>query len=364
VPRRTCDDCFKQTERLKFHENRLKTEQLRQSSEGDILNNGSRRPIQRASSTSFELGGQQNNTLIDDTITNWQLLGSQNAEKANNSQTSDEMIRASFRYQQAPSTSLCLSILDLHDQPNECGKDLLSMADDLSKYLSTTNYLVEDFALIINMIKYLLHNAKVKLLQNSSSNYISLCDTYLSLIDVLEQLLLANCFMIPSLYELRNTESCRRIRYRLLEEERHELAMNLSTKCGLDTQAVWASWGLIELRRGNYNEARDKFAKCLKADKNSSQNQLQVLNDLVGYLENAAPIRAQGPQTLLAPLRSVESLLAEPKLYVSEDMMDDMQLNESIFYLETYGNHALIISFYQRHGYLKRAINYILDSVS
>jgi zinc finger FYVE domain-containing protein 26 len=217
------------------------------------------------------------------------------------------------------------------------------------------------------MIKYLLHNAKVKLLQNSSSNYISLCDTYLSLIDVLEKLLLANCSLVPSLHELRNTESCRRIRNRLLEEERHELAMDLSTKCGLDTQTVWASWGLIELRRGNYAEARDKFAKCLKpvADKNSSQGQFQILNDVIGYLENAAPIRMQGPQTLLAPLRSVESLLVEPKLYFNgENMMDDMQLNESIFYLETYGNHALMTAFYQRHGYLTRALGYILDSVS
>ena len=121
------------------------------------------------------------------------------------------------------------------------------------------------------------------MLQNSSTNYISSCDTYLSLIDVLEQLLLANCSNIPSLYELRNTESCRRVRNRLLEEERHELAMNLSTKCGLDTQTVWASWGLIELRRGNYKEARTKFSKCLKPvlDKNSSSGQFQILNDLI-----------------------------------------------------------------------------------
>ena len=114
------------------------------------------------------------------------------------------------------------------------------------------------------------------MLQNSSTNYISLCDTYLSLMDILEQLLLANCSKIPSLNELRNVESCRRIRNRLLEEERHELAMNLSTKCGLDTQTVWASWGLLELRRGNYREARDKFSKCLKpvSDKSSTSGLL------------------------------------------------------------------------------------------
>ncbi len=139
---------------------------------------------------------------------------------------------------------------------------------------------------------------EVKLLQNSSTNMISMCDTYLSLIDILEQLLLANCSIIPSLNELRNTEQARRIRNRLLEEERHELAMNFSTKCGLDTQSVWASWGLIELRRGNYKEARNKFEKCLKpiTEKHMSitQTQLKIVQDIVSYFENAPPIRIMG----------------------------------------------------------------------
>ncbi len=127
---------------------------------------------------------------------------------------------------------------------------------------------------------------------------ISLCDTYLSLIDIVEQLLLANCSVIPSLNELRNTEQARRVRNRLLEEERHELAMNFSTKCGLDTQSVWASWGLIELRRGNYAEARRKFDKCLKQVQDRhmavSQTQMKIVHDIVTYFENAPPIRIMG----------------------------------------------------------------------
>jgi hypothetical protein len=111
---------------------------------------------------------------------------------------------------------------------------------------------------------------------------------------------MANCSNIPSLNELRNTESARRVRNRLLEEERHELAMNLSTKCGLDTQTVWASWGMIELRRGQYKEARTKFDKCLKqqaADKANvsiGSTQLKILNDIIACLENTPPIRMLG----------------------------------------------------------------------
>ena len=304
MPRRTCDDCFKQLEVQKSNQ------KLRLNNQSDndfnFLTTGIKKiPLKPQLKTEISVNSTDKNISsmnisIDENqneneAISWQLIGGNDNET---SQKRDDKIRNSFRYQQAPSTSLCLSILDLHDQPLECGKDLLSMCDDLSNFLQTANYQVEDFALIINMIKHLLHNAKVKLLQNSSSNIISLCDTYLSLIDILEQLLLANCSNIPSLYELRNTESVRRIRNRLLEEERHELAMNLSTKCGLDTQTVWASWGLIELRRGNYKEARNKFEKCLKsvADKNVSvgQAQIKILNDVVSYLENAPPIRMIG----------------------------------------------------------------------
>lgn len=41
--------------------------------------------------------------------------------------------------------------------------------------------------------------------------------------------------------------------------------------------------------------------------------------------------------------------------------MDEIQLKESIYYLETYGNYNLIVAFYQRHGYLESALQYLLD---
>ncbi len=141
VPRRACDDCFAQTERLKFHENRLKSDQHQQQI-CDSLVSGARKSagLQRSGSTSLDSTGQQHNTLIDDTINNWQLIGN-----GGDGLVRDDLVRASFRYQQAPSTSLCLSILDLHDQLLECGKDLLSMADELSSYLSAANYQVDNF---------------------------------------------------------------------------------------------------------------------------------------------------------------------------------------------------------------------------
>ena len=313
IPQRTCDDCYKQTQRIAFLERRQSSADNDNSKESkikpDLHFTFGFKKVAQENEKKEPLNNQQKNLPISSTMSmsstslnitissfvdlneqvSWQLVGEK--EK-------DEEIRDKFRYQQAPSTALCLSILDLHDQSLECGKELIRMCDNISSYLQNTDYQVEDTSLIINMIKYLLCNAKVKLLQNSTTNIISLCDTYLSLIDILEQLLLANCSCLPSFNDLRNTESCRRIRNRLLEEERHELAMNLSTKCGLDSQTVWASWGLTELRRGNYKEARSKFDKCLKvsSDKSQSvhQSQVKILNDIISFFENAPPIRITG----------------------------------------------------------------------
>lgn len=277
IAKRTCDDCFRHLEILKDND--------KVSSPIDFK---TQRKNPKCSILSQDINIESN-----DEKNSFYLIGNDMNET---SVKRDEEVRKNFRYSQSPSTSLCLSILDLHDNLLECGKSLLSLCDDLSLYLQNANQ-QEDHALVINMLKHLLQNAKVKLLQNSSSNIISLCDSYLSLIDILEQLLLANCSIIPSLNELINGESVRRIRNRLLEEERHDLAMNLSTKCGLDTQTVWASWGLIELKRSNYKEARGKFEKCLKplSEKNPLNNStnLKILNDIINYFEMTPPIRMQ-----------------------------------------------------------------------
>ncbi|RNA16340.1 Zinc finger FYVE domain-containing 26 [Brachionus plicatilis] len=302
VARRTCDDCFRQLEIVKENDQIVSTEHEVST--------------KRTKRKSIVLAQDISHDSNDEKM-NYYLIGNSINET---SLKRDEEVRQNFRYSQAPSTSLCLSILDLHDNSLECGKSLLSLCDDLSLYLQNANQ-QEDHGLVINMIKYLLQNAKVKLLENSSSNIISLCDSYLSLIDVLEQLLLANCSIIPSLNELMNSESVRRIRNRLLEEERHELAMNLSTKCGLDTQTVWASWGLVELKRSNYKEARTKFEKCLKplSEKNALNNSanLKILNDILTYFETTAPIRiVKNIKNLLSQPINIESLVSDPKMFI------------------------------------------------
>jgi len=57
---------------------------------------------------------------------------------------------------------------------------------------------------------------------------------------------------------------CRRLRDKLIQDERLKLAMDVSTKCGLDPSGVWGAWGLTCIKQGDYAGAREKFGRCLK----------------------------------------------------------------------------------------------------
>lgn len=54
----------------------------------------------------------------------------------------------------------------------------------------------------------------------------------------------------------------RRVRDRLVAEDRFELAMEVSTKCQLDSNTVWTAWGMGCIKAGEFQMARDKFRHC------------------------------------------------------------------------------------------------------
>ena len=59
----------------------------------------------------------------------------------------------------------------------------------------------------------------------------------------------------------------RRLRDMLIMNERLSLAVEVSTKCGLDPAGVWAAWGMNCLQSGDFMSAREKFSRCLKVYK-------------------------------------------------------------------------------------------------
>ncbi|XP_013400771.1 zinc finger FYVE domain-containing protein 26-like [Lingula anatina] len=279
-------------------------------------------------------------------------------------QTHNKNLREDFYYEHAPSLPLCLSILALHSDAKECGQLLLNLCDNVSKLLAVKNHAEVDYGLVISMMKYLLFNAKMKFLSCGNSNGIAQCEMYSGRVEMLNLLVASHCKHIPSLQKLTQLETVRRLRDKLIEDERLSLAMEISTKCGLDPAGVWAAWGKACLKTGDFQAAREKFSRCMKApvDKNQYQQSSNLLNDIVECIENLPGSGINTIQALQASLKSISSLIAEPFVVQNEETnISEQQLQECLYYLKAYGTYGSVISFYRKHGYWMKAVQYLLD---
>jgi hypothetical protein len=179
--------------------------------------------------------------IVNDEV-HYQLTGTGN----------DDILRNDFHYDQSPSISLCLSLIELHSDQYQGGKLLINLCEYLSEQLSTKERNMEiDYGLVLNIIKNLLFTAKMKLMTMvlneeqlvEQQKLIASCDMYNNLIDILNRLNMANC-SLPALNDLLQQDTLRKLRNQLLDDERYQLAMDISTKCNLDTQTIWFQWGM------------------------------------------------------------------------------------------------------------------------
>ncbi|XP_048586399.1 zinc finger FYVE domain-containing protein 26-like isoform X2 [Nematostella vectensis] len=276
-------------------------------------------------------------------------------------------VREQFYYEQAPSSSLCMAILDLYSDNSACGRLILELCNTLSQILVPLLPGVRneelDHNLIISMIRYLLFNAKLKMIKAGETQGLELCDTYLGHVDLMKFLVESNCGDIPSLQDLLHPESARRLRDRFIEDERLSLAMEVSTKCGLDPSGVWAAAGFASLSCGDFAAAREKFARCIKPVEGSKQQQQpqssQYLEKVLDIIQTSPLISfTQATNDLLSPLHD----LAEHCKTVSPgSFLDSRRFDECLYYLSAYGSSSAVVSFYVRHGHVKLACRYILD---
>ncbi|CAB3984966.1 zinc finger FYVE domain-containing 26 isoform X1, partial [Paramuricea clavata] len=174
----------------------------------------------------------------------------------------NKVIRDDFLYEQAPSSSLCTSILALHGNSKTCAKLLLELCNKLSQKLGMSEEI--DNNLLISIICQLLYHAKLKFTNCGETHGVELCDTYMSRVELVKFLIESNFYELPSIEDLMSSQTARRLRDKLIENESLTLAMEVTTKCGLDAGAVWGAWGLAYLQVGKFKEARQKFSKFLK----------------------------------------------------------------------------------------------------
>ncbi|XP_022094724.1 zinc finger FYVE domain-containing protein 26-like isoform X2 [Acanthaster planci] len=373
APVRVCDQCYQtfimprpQNSNMSSLEQRLKAKQpdSRHSPAGR-LSPGKRTPspsswqhrmpVAGSSFTSVQSGGAD--TLLMAGM-EWQLT----LDDVYNT-----LIREDFYYEQAPSTSVCLSILDLHSDHSTCGTLILQICRDLSEYLRPIRPGVPnpevDYNLIISMMKTLLFNAKLHFIKDGDSSSIELCDSYRSFVDLLSLFVRSNCADIPSIQQLANADSARQVRDRLVLAERLQLAAEVSTKCGLDASAVWSAWGISCLRAGDYQGAREKFARILKppSDKNVMSVTSKLLTDIIQYLETSASQADTAQAILSASVTSIRDFIAEPtSASFTGNPLDNPALQECHFYITTYCPHISMVQFYHQHNRLSLAVSYIL----
>ncbi|KAM4852859.1 zinc finger FYVE domain-containing protein 26 [Thomomys bottae] len=280
----------------------------------------------------------------------------------------NELVRSEFYYEQAPSASLCIAILNLHQNSVACGHQLIEHCCRLSKGLTNPEV---DAGLLTDIMKQLLFSAKMMFVKAGQSQDLALCDSYISKVDVLNILVAAAYRHVPSLDQILQPAAVTRLRNQLLEAEYYQLGIEVSTKTGLDSAGAWHAWGMACLKAGNLTAAREKFSRCLKSpfDLNHLSHGSRLVQDVVDYLESTArPLVSLQDDDYCATLRELEVTLRTQSLSLEVipegKTMNNTYYQECLFYLHNYSTNLAIISFYMRHSCLREALLHLLNKDS
>ncbi|XP_072283613.1 zinc finger FYVE domain-containing protein 26 isoform X2 [Pyxicephalus adspersus] len=281
------------------------------------------------------------------------------------SEAENEVERKEFYYEQAPSASLCSAILNLHSRSDECGYQLIERCCLLSKGITNPEI---DSRLLLDIMKNLLFSAKMIFVKTARSHDLALCDSYSSKVDLLKILVAASYQDIPSLNEIVRPAAVVRLRNQLLETEYYSLAIEVSTKTGLDPSGVWHAWGMACLKSDNLPGAREKFSRCVKVPLDLNQKNIgsKLLEDIIQYLEYAAkPILLVKDDDYFATLKELEFILKARCIWYEMmpegKIQNNMYFQECQYYLHTYATNLGIIQFYMRHGLMRDALLHLLN---
>ncbi|XP_006884816.1 PREDICTED: zinc finger FYVE domain-containing protein 26 [Elephantulus edwardii] len=280
----------------------------------------------------------------------------------------NELVRSEFYYEQAPSASLCIAILNLHRDSIACGHQLIEHCCRLSQGLTNPEV---DAGLLTDIMKQLLFSAKMMFVRAGRSQDLALCDSYISKVDVLNILVAAAYRHVPSLDQILQPAAVTRLRNQLLEAEYYQLGVEVSTKTGLDTTGAWHAWGMACLKAGNLTAAREKFNRCLKPpfDLNQLSHGSRLVQDVIEYLESTArPLMSLQDDDYFATLRELEATLRTQSLSLEVipegKILHNTYYQECLFYLHNYSTNLAIISFYMRHSCLREALLHLLNKES
>ncbi|KAH9515330.1 hypothetical protein Btru_014177, partial [Bulinus truncatus] len=367
VMARTCDDCWQQIN---------KTSDPKGPDEHEIYSHRVKERLSGASCSS-SLSSPHPSALLSPLQTSERLRQSlmsavhhvDHAWKLRPDMTYNDQVRSEFYYEQAPSVALCVSLLKQHSSKMEAGKLILQICDHLSTYLVPVSPGVPnpeiDYSLIISVMKQLVFHAKLDFVDTHDVDMMDQCDLYLGRVDLLQVMVEANYQDLPTIRELTKQDSVRRLRDKLISDERLNLAMEVSMKCGIDPAGVWAAMGFACLNLGDFQGARDKFSHCLKPlpDKNlSSSSQSRLLCEILEYLDTVPSSGITELQRLLslpASICNIQTLLVPSK--GEENRVESIPYKECLYYLRTYGSYMDHVTFLRQKSYWMKAVQFAVD---
>ncbi|OWA52931.1 Zinc finger FYVE domain-containing protein 26 [Hypsibius exemplaris] len=361
-PVRACDDCFEQTIAMGSSSS---SSNLRKPSGITFSAPRIKSPIAAynqspARSTSLR--------FLRDRIVS--PTGSSNSEHQwlfTTDEPTNQRLRSDFSFAEAPDAALCIGLLKLHSSHLVAGRELLKIGNELSEWIGSHNDCGLEHVTLVSIMRTLFFNAKLLLHEDKDNvDWINVCDTYLNQLQLVELLLDAGAAEIPSVQQLAELDTIRRVRDQLVQQERYALAVDLSTKAGLDPAHVWLSWGRCLLRVGKFAEAQEKLSKCLKipVDKGqASPPSATALDDIMDVILDARMPRRRG--TLGAD--SVVNIVTQGDV-LKADVVDAAvaehesfrKMTECLHYQELYGTHSTLLKFFVKRGLAQKALEYCL----
>ncbi|XP_057660811.1 zinc finger FYVE domain-containing protein 26 homolog [Diorhabda carinulata] len=337
----------------------------------------------------------------------------------------NKIAREEFSYEHAPSVSLCLSIMKYHSKNVDYPKFLLDHCNMMLKLVLPNQEPTQeiDYMLIIKMLKTLALAAKMSSIECSLHNGTALADRIISQADLLGLLAERGCFNllpVPCKYSQGNfidASVLRRVRDKLLENEQWNLALEVSTKAGLDNAGVFAAWGKSCLKAGSLVVAREKFQRCLdktahyeySLQNDNSETQFgfrkftktsnninfseskkskdpPLLTEIIQILESNTRDIDQKEFTInenitnhqqdlavcisnkMRNLKNISSQLyyqpvqIEKKSHSSRPPLCRLFYDECVYYLTRYGTRLSLLEFYIKHGDIYLALTNIIDN--
>jgi hypothetical protein len=179
----------------------------------------------------------------------------------------NQIARREFSYEHAPNLALALAMVHLCHCNETMANFLLdqssSMLATLHRYLLHGNLMdvCSDPLMMFSLIKSLILGAKMRYSdiiaapsqsKGKPSRGLARCDALLGQIDLLSLLVSSNCLHLLPPQPMSQLDTWRKLRDRLIDIELWSLALDVSTKAGLDAGSVWAAWGLVCLKAGNF----------------------------------------------------------------------------------------------------------------